>query len=73
MKVTNTNSDAVVAGDHHIAKRTASEELEDTPASKRTKNSEAPSTISSDHEPKPTFRVPFPEKVCQSHTNKYIY
>lgn len=73
MEATNTNSDAVAADDLRITKRTASEELEDAPATKRIEISEAPPTMSNDHEPKPTFRVPFLEKVCQSHTNKDIY
>lgn len=64
MEATNTNSDIVAAGDLRIAKRMASEEL-DAPASKRIENSEAPSAISNDYEPKPAFRVPFLEKVCQ--------
>ncbi|CAO2650870.1 Nn.00g091670.m01.CDS01 [Neocucurbitaria sp. VM-36] len=63
MEATNTNSeDAVAAGDLRIAKRTASEEVEDVPATKRIANSKAPPTISNHHEPKPTFRIPFLEK-----------
>ncbi|KAF2031142.1 histone acetyltransferase GCN5 [Setomelanomma holmii] len=62
MEATNTNSDAVAAGDLRIAKRTASEELEDAPATKRIENLKALPTISNDHELKPNFRVPFLEK-----------
>jgi hypothetical protein len=73
MQATNPKSDAVAAGHIRIAKRPASEELEDAPDIKRIEHSEAPPTISDDHEPKPTFRVPFLEKVCHSHTNKDMY
>jgi hypothetical protein len=73
MEATNSNSDAVAAGDLRIAKRTASEELEDAPATKRVENSQPLPTISNNHEPKPAFRVPFLEKVCQTHINKDIY
>jgi len=73
MVATNTNSDAVAAGDLRIAKRAASEELEDAPATKRIENLKALPTVSNDHEPKPNFRVPFLEKVCQTYINKDIY
>ncbi|KAH7393807.1 histone acetyltransferase GCN5 [Phaeosphaeria sp. MPI-PUGE-AT-0046c] len=62
METTNSKSDAVAAGDLRIAKRTASNELEDAPATKRVGNSEEPLTVSNDHEPKPTARFPLLEK-----------
>lgn len=73
MEATNMNSDAVAAGDLRIAKRTASEELEDASVTQRTENSEVPPTIPYDRGPKPTVKVCFLEKVCQNHTNKNIY
>ena len=70
MEATSTNSDTMAAGDLHSTKRTASEDPEGAPATKRVGSSEAPSTSSNDAELKPTFRVPLFEKVRRGHTNK---
>lgn len=69
MEATNTDLDAVAGGNLRVAKRAASEEVEGAPTAKRAETSEALSTSSNDHEPKPTFRVPLLEKVCQVHIN----
>jgi hypothetical protein len=73
MQATHPKSDAVAAGHIRSAKRPASEELEDAPVIKRIEHFDAPPTTSDDHELKPTFRVPFLEKVCHSHTSKDMY
>lgn len=70
MQATNPKSDAVAAGHIRSAKRPASEELENAAVIRKIEHSEAPPTNSDDHEPKPTFRVPFLEKVCHNNTNK---
>lgn len=52
---------------------TPSEEVEGAPTAKSARTSEALSTGSNDHEPKPTLRVPLLEKICQGHINKDTY
>jgi hypothetical protein len=64
MEATNTSLGAVASSDPHVAKRTASDEVEDAPATKRAGISKALSTSSNEHEPKPTSKAQLLEKVC---------